>query len=136
VADPSFVPGDRGIVFSVSTSASSRIYLYDLDTNGVRTMLSHQEPVARPSVSPDKSRIVFASPEMGSWHTGAWQIWVADSAAGQPTRLTGGNCNNSMPAWDSASDQIIFASDCGRGLGLPALYRTGHIAGPVPRFPE
>jgi hypothetical protein len=136
VGDPSFVPGDRGIVFSVSAPESSRIYLFDLDTNSVRTILSRQGPVARPSVSPDKSRILFASPETSRWHTGSWQIWFADLPIGQPTQLTGGDCNNSMPAWGLVSDQIVFASDCGRGLGLPALYRADHIAGPARKFPK
>jgi Tol biopolymer transport system component len=41
--------------------------------------------------------------------------------------LTGGNCNSSSPAWTLDSSSILFASDCGRAFGLPALYRA-----PVP----
>jgi hypothetical protein len=38
--------------------------------------------------------------------------------------LTGGNCNSSSPAWALDSESILFASDCGRAFGLPALYRA------------
>lgn len=122
-ADPSFVPGDRGIVFSVSTPQSSQVYVFDLDTGGTREIFSGKSPVARPSISPGQARLLFASRE-----TGSWQIWVADIPSRYASRLTGGNCNNSMPAWGSAPGQIVFASDCGRGLGLPALYRIDHVA--------
>jgi len=38
--------------------------------------------------------------------------------------LTGGTCNNWAPAWELNSRSLIFASDCDRGLGMPALYRA------------
>ncbi|HWE51881.1 MAG TPA: glycosyltransferase 87 family protein [Bryobacteraceae bacterium] len=127
VADPSFVPGDRAIVFSVSTRNGFGIYLFDLDSSRVRLLYSGSCQAARPSVSADKARLLFASTA-----SGPWQIWIADLASGRATRITGGNCNNSTPAW-SGPDQILFASDCGRGLGLPALYRLDHLADALPK---
>jgi Glycosyltransferase family 87 len=53
---------------------------------------------------------------------GAKQVWLRNAATGQEERLTGGNCNSAAPAWELDSSAIIFASDCGRGIGLPALY--------------
>jgi hypothetical protein len=52
------------------------------------------------------------------------QICLRAAAGGEAVRITGGNCNNYMPAWEPDSSGIVFASDCGRGLGLPALYRA------------
>jgi Tol biopolymer transport system component len=55
---------------------------------------------------------------------GPTQIWLRDLPSGAERRLTGGNCNNSSPAWELDSKAILFASDCGRAFGLPALYRA------------
>jgi len=60
---------------------------------------------------------------------GPRQIWVRNMASGAERQLTAGNCNSGSPAWELDSRAIVFASDCGRGIGLPALYRA-EIAGP------
>lgn len=69
----------------------------------------------RQTISPDGKWIVF---------TCASQICLRAAVGGETIRLTGGNCNSYMPAWEPDSSGIVFASDCGRGLGLPALYRA------------
>jgi len=69
--------------------------------------------------SPDGKWIAFMSDR-----TGAQQIWLRNAATGKEQRVTGGNCNSAAPSWDLDSSAIIFASDCGRGIGLPALYRA------------
>jgi Tol biopolymer transport system component len=52
------------------------------------------------------------------------QLWLEDSAGGEARELAGGSCNNHSPAWELDSSAVIFASDCGRAYGLPALYRA------------
>jgi len=44
--------------------------------------------------------------------------------SGKLRLVAGGNCNNSSPAWEEDSHALIFASDCGRGIGMPVLYRA------------
>lgn len=56
--------------------------------------------------------------------SGPRQIWLRNTASGKERQLTGGNCNSGSPAWELDSRAIVFASDCGRGIGLPALYRA------------
>jgi Tol biopolymer transport system component len=70
-------------------------------------------------VSPNKKWIVFTSNSKGSQ-----QIFLRRANAGPVLPLTGGNCNSSSPAWELDSKAIVFASDCGRGIGLPTLYRA------------
>jgi hypothetical protein len=120
-SDPSFTPDDRGVVFS----AGSRVLVFD---GTLHTIFSGAGPVSRASLSPDGTQLLFASTA-----TGSSQVWVADLTTGHAARLTGGKCNNSAPAWGAQPGQFIFASDCGRGLGLPALYLGKGIAntGPV-----
>ena len=130
VCDPSFAPDDRSILFA----SNSRIMRFDPATNRAVTLLESRGRVARPSISLDGRSLAFAS-EQG----GAWQIWSADLEDLQPHKLTAGNCNNTDPAWSPSSDEIVFASDCGRGLGLPALVHIAarqHLADFRPEKPE
>jgi hypothetical protein len=52
------------------------------------------------------------------------QLWLEDTASGEVKELAAGSCNNHSPAWELDSSAVIFASDCGRAYGLPALYRA------------
>ncbi len=52
------------------------------------------------------------------------QLWLENLASGEAMELAGGSCNNHSPAWELDSSAVIFASDCGRAFGLPALYRA------------
>ncbi len=69
--------------------------------------------------SPDGQWLAITLQQMGSK-----QVWLqgADGAPAAP--LTGGACNSFSPAWELDSKAIVFASDCGRGLGLSALYHA------------
>lgn len=52
------------------------------------------------------------------------QLWLENISSGEAKELAGGSCNNDSPAWELDSSAVIFASDCGRAYGLPALYRA------------
>jgi hypothetical protein len=72
-----------------------------------------------PVVSPDGRWAAFTDMRDGPEH-----VWLQDLVSGQEVRLTGGNCNSTAPAWALDSASILFASDCSRAFGLPALYRA------------
>jgi hypothetical protein len=92
------------------------------------------DPLTRKSVSlpgevPGDWAHSVLSPD-GKWmaferaQDGPAMIWLREMASAGERQLTGGNCNSSAPAWELDSSSFIFASDCGRGFGLPALYRA------------
>lgn len=70
------------------------------------------------TISPDGEWLAYTAMKAGSK-----QIWLHRTNGGSAVLLTGGNCNNYSPAWDLDSLALIFASDCDRGIGLPALFR-------------
>jgi hypothetical protein len=74
---------------------------------------------AHSAVSPDGKWVAFERTQ-----DGPARIWLREVASGKERELTGGNCNSFAPAWELDSGSFIFASDCGRGFGLPALYRA------------
>jgi Tol biopolymer transport system component len=79
-----------------------------------------------PRISPDGHWLVYTAIKAGSK-----QIWLRRRRGGSAILLTGGNCNNDSPAWELDSQALIFASDCDRGIGLPALFRMplNHVVG-------
>jgi Tol biopolymer transport system component len=55
---------------------------------------------------------------------GPTQIWIRNRLTAETRLLTGGDCNNTAPAWELNSKAVLFASDCSRAFGLPAIYRA------------
>lgn len=106
---------------------------FELVENGSSSMMEFNPSTGKttprempiPADFPD----AVTSPD-GKWEAftasrnGPTQIWVRELSSGQERQLTGGNCNSSSPAWELDSKGIVFASDCGRAFGLPALYRA------------
>jgi len=70
-------------------------------------------------VSPDGTWTVSESAESG-WE----QLRLKNNQSGIVRELTSGRCNNTSPVWELDSSAVIFASDCDRSTGLPALYRA------------
>ena len=71
------------------------------------------------ALAPDGRTLAFAARR--GWN---WQVWTKDVATGAERRITDGNCNNDHPVWEPNSRVIVFASDCGRGFGMHALFRA------------
>lgn len=127
----------------VARQAEGPIY-FELVSRGVSTTMAF-DPATRRAVPQALPTATSASLPAGavnsvtSWD-GRWiafereqngprQIWLRNVATGAERQLTGGNCNSESPTWELDSKAIVFASDCGRGIGLPALYRA-EIAAP------
>jgi hypothetical protein len=72
-------------------------------------------PARYPAISPDGKRMAF-SRRIG----GSWQLVVRELATGFDRQLTHASCNATLPAWQD-SHTVLYATDCGRGLGLSAL---------------
>lgn len=81
-------------------------------------------PVRYPAASPDGQWLAYCMEEKGDW-----QLWITrmfKSTEAMPEivearRLTNAECNCTHPAWLPDSKTLIYATDCGRGLGLTAL---------------
>ena len=117
---PRLAPDGESVYFELVANRVSMMIHFDPST-GKAT------PLAIPV--PADSTVSVISPN-GKWEAfesaqnGPTQIWLRDLSSGQVKRLTGGNCNSSSPAWELDSKAVLFASDCGRAFGLPALYRA------------
>ena len=105
------------VSFELVSQGRSRRMLFNPITKNVGELRGNtQEPEL---VSPDGKVVAFVCSSGGNM-----QICLRRTAGGGPIQLTGGRCNSYDPAWELDSAGIVFASDCDRGLGLPALYRA------------
>jgi Tol biopolymer transport system component len=69
---------------------------------------------ARPEVSPDGTRIVYASYLGRAWH----QLWTMPAAGGDAFPLTYGDYDNTAPRWSSDGKAIAFISNRGGNTSL------------------
>ncbi len=117
---PRLAAHGTAILFELVENGSSAMMELDPAT-GKATPREMPVPADFPDAvtSPDGKWVTFTARK-----NGPMQVWVRELPSGQERRLTTGNCNSSSPAWELDSKGIVFASDCGRAFGLPALYRA------------
>jgi len=95
--------GHRNALFTLSPGASPAPYFLP------------NQAIASFAVSPDERSIAFT--QLVRNH---WQLSLLDTHSRRITQLTTEDCNAYIPAW-STPTQILYATDCGRGVGLTAL---------------
>jgi len=115
----SFAPGDAALVVSSAYQRRYYISLSGITGQHASVLLASSSDLASPSLSSD-GRTLLYSALTGS----GWQVRIKSLPAGAEREITHGHCNNVSPVWSSGRRQILFASDCGRGIGLPSLYIT------------
>jgi len=52
------------------------------------------------------------------------QLFLTNVGSSKTLQITGGSCSSWSAVWELDSKGIVFASDCNRGVGCPALYRA------------
>jgi hypothetical protein len=112
VGDAAWFPDGNHLAFSVNG------VIYDSrDMQPIKLGVAGDR--SEPAVSPDGHWLALTATHRGTRH-----IWLASLSGGVARELTAGACNSYAPAWEQDSKAVIFASDCGRGLALPRLYRA------------
>jgi len=75
-------------------------------------------PIRYPAISPDGKRLAFSLRERGSWH-----LFVRTVATGYEQQLTHEPCNAISASWADIHT-LLYATDCGRGVGSSAIARV------------
>jgi hypothetical protein len=115
VFEASFAP-DGSLIFSAMLG-DSPVAIFRIDSSGLVTPLLGGES-RYPAISPDGRWLAYSRMQHGNWH-----LWLADLRAGTESPLTNAACDFTEPAWQSDSQTLLYASDCGRAPGLTALSR-------------
>src|SRR5438874_292645 len=122
---PDWSPDGRQIAFVRYDGRSMELMLLELAGGAVTALTSGGGPQelirreetnwqTRPDVSPDGTRLVYASYLGGQWH----QLWLLPAAGGYPIPLTYGDFDNTNPRWSSDGKRIAFISNRSGGTSL------------------
>jgi len=121
VREAAFFPDDR-IAFSSRHNGRFRLFAVDTDSGGIKEMPAPGCSARYPAASGDGEWLAFSCEQ-----TGTWQLHAMNLRTRSQTQLTDADCNSVSPAWTSDSKSLIYASDCGRGLGLTALAKLSVV---------
>jgi hypothetical protein len=102
------------LVFSAEVAGRESIYSI-LPGGSPQLLVSGNGPLESPAVAPGGKLLV-----MRKLLKARWQLFSVDRSSGSERQLTFGDCNAYTPSWKD-EDTIVYATDCGRGLGLTAL---------------
>jgi len=115
VLEAAFAP-NGSLIFSAMQSGTAPM-LFLLMPSGTITPLIGQE-TRYPAISPDGHWLAYSRMRAGNWN-----LWLHDLQTGSETRLTNAGCNFIEPVWLQDAKTLLYASDCGRGIGFTALSR-------------
>jgi Tol biopolymer transport system component len=117
VLEATFAPDDRVVFSAQSKEKVPELFVISaLANTGAQSKLYVPGPARFPAISPDGQWMAFSRRE-GT----AWKLWVLRTDTGETRRLSDADCNSISPAWFPDSKRLVYATDCGRGLGLAAL---------------
>jgi Tol biopolymer transport system component len=106
--------GDDRVLFAAKYKG--RVSLFTVGGDGTpNAFFAAEGDVGGFAISPDALHIVFTE-----LLEDRWQLALLDIETGKARTLTHNDCNAYEPTW-RAEDEIVYATDCGRGLGLTAL---------------
>jgi Glycosyltransferase family 87/WD40-like Beta Propeller Repeat len=115
VRDAAFFP-DHRMVFSSLRDGRFELYIVDLQSGDVADFVAVTCSARYPAVSVNGQWMAFSCE-----HIGYWQLHVMNLHTEQQFQLTASDCNSVSAAWAPNSKDLIYATDCGRGLGITAL---------------
>ncbi len=112
------VTDDGDVIAAAGNVSDPRLLLVKRETREVAALPSLPRPARYPSVSPDGKRLAFSRRDLGFWH-----LVVRSLVSGDEQQLTHASCNAISPSWEDAQT-LLYATDCGRGVGLSAIARV------------
>ncbi len=117
------------VVFS-STRHHLRPAIYMKNVNGVAVTQLTSDPASdiHPALSPDGTRVAFASDRAGSW-----DIWIMSVGGGPPLQISGDDADEVHPSWSPDGTQLVF-SRLSAISGQWELWTAAATAGGTRRF--
>jgi|GEM_PF-502854 len=121
VLEAAFFP-DHRVAFAAQPDGRPALFVVDIKTQLVRLLSPPGVRARYPAISPDGEWLAYAQEEKGNWQLQVVKFSRPDEiATSDEHRLTNADCNSISPAWLPDSKTLVYATDCGRGLGLTAL---------------
>ncbi len=130
---PDHSPRGDLVAFQAYAGGTFHIWVMAPDGSGLRQLTTGHGDDREPRVSPDGTRIAFASDRA---FEGSYDIWVVEIETGALTRWTSSPADELEPAWvpspaamseNASTDEIAFVSGTGAfGTSIEAAHVLGH----------
>ena len=117
--DLAFTSDDQSILYVAGPDGNARIEQVSLASGRTAVLAHNHGSLGRPGLSFDGALLAYASRTPG--HN--WTIQVERRTDRALAAISARGCNCYDPAWKPASDEIIYSTDCRRGVLLPRLMR-------------
>lgn len=122
-ARPDYSPKGGLIAFEAYKGGTFHIWTMRPDGTGLKQITSGHGDDREPRISPDGTRIAFASDRA---FEGSYDIWVVEIASGKTTRWTSAPADEFEPAWSPDGKEIAFVSGAGiTGTEIAAATESG-----------
>ncbi len=116
-----------GVIGFRNSRSREVLFLYDLATRQVSTLLSDPSTLWSPAFSPDGREIAYSRNEPdGSWH-----VWVIPAGGGAPKQLTHGKVPEVYPRYAPDGATVFFNTWGSDPLSLWRAPRNGGPASPL-----
>jgi hypothetical protein len=112
------VTNDGDVIAAAGNVSDPQLLRFLRNTQEVIRLPGFTRPTRYPSISPDGRRLAFTRRERGTWH-----LFVRDLRTSSERQLTHAWCNALSPSWMD-THTVLYATDCGRGVGLTAIARV------------
>ena len=110
---------EGNVVAAVGAVSEPHLVLLRNSTGVIEPLNGIAGPTRYPAISPDGKRLAFSRRQWGSW-----QLVVRELTTGAERQLTHtAACNATSPSWEDGNT-LLYATDCGRDLGLTAIARV------------
>jgi TolB protein len=116
--NPAWSPNGREIAFTSSRSGEPQLYTMDAEGANVRRISVVGEYNDGASWSPDGTRLAYASRTA----TNRFDVFLADLATLETTRLTTGPASNESPTFAPDGLRLAFARTLGNGPGRTQIF--------------
>jgi TolB protein len=126
IMSPSWSPDRSRLAYVGYERGRSAIYMHELRTGQVKTLVSERGINGSPAWSPDGTKMAVTL----SFETNP-DIYVIDVATGRRNRLTTHFGIDTEPSWSPDGQQLVFTSDRG---GNPHIYRIAASGGEPERL--
>jgi len=112
------VTSEGDLIAAAGPVSGAHLIILRRTTGTIEPLSGIAGPARYPAISPDGKWLAFSRRQWGSWH-----LVVRELATGVEQQLTHAACNATLPSWED-SHTLLYATDCGRGLGLSAIARV------------
>jgi len=127
--DPAVSRDGQMVVFaSTQHRPTSDIYLKNINSRVITQLTNSEAHDAMPALSPDGSRIAFASNRAGNW-----DIYVMPASGGRALQVTSDPANEIHPTWSPDGSQLVF-NRLGRTTGRWEMWITSTNDASVEHF--